>query len=71
MTCYSLKIVHFLEYHLDSMYVVVLLVMYTRHFLLIQSTNQCVFAGEMHKPSFFHNIAAFPLGVFDRLNHPH
>lgn len=36
-----------------------------------QSTYQSVFAGEMHKPAFFHNIAAFPLGVFDRLNHPH
>ncbi len=36
-----------------------------------QSTYQHVFAGEMHKPAFFHNTAAFPLGVFDRLNHPH
>lgn len=36
-----------------------------------QSTYQRVFAGEMHKPAFFHNTAAFPLGVFDRLNHPH
>lgn len=36
-----------------------------------QSTYQCVFAGEMYKPAFFHNTAAFPLGVFDRLNYPH
>lgn len=37
----------------------------------LPSPYQCVLAGVMDHPSFLHHCAASPLGVLDRLHHPH
>lgn len=36
-----------------------------------QVKYQRVLAGVVHHPALLHHVAAFPLGVFDGLNHPH